>query len=397
MGRHHAAVVGVGQSRLLRFDDVPLGVLAVEATQAALADAGLATGDLDGIACIPRQPFDDEGSQRDGEHFVSTHLLLRLLSIESTRWGANVDIMLGHSLIEAVNAVEAGACSHALVFRALHSPRGGYGRVTSLEVSGERQFTAPYGRFPPADFAQLWSRYQDVYSAGSRDQMAALVLQSRVNGLRTPGGYWTVRGGATPTREEYLSTRMVSTPLGLLDCDLPVQGCTAFVVTTGDRAQDLRQPPAYVLGTAAPYFAEHGSVVPRGHTLDHHERCGEIIAEHVWHDSGLRPGDVSAANLYDGFSFIPILWLEALGFCARGEGFDFIQDGRIAPTGALPVNTGGGNLGVGRLHGANQIAESVLQVSGRAGERQLDRAEAVIATVGPPARGAAIVFGSSPG
>lgn len=396
MSRHRAAIVGVGQSAVLRHDDIPLGVLALDACRAAITDAGLADADVDGIACIPRQPFDSEGAQLDGQHFVSTHLMLRLLGLPSARWGANVDIMLGHSLAEAINAVEAGACRHALVFRALHSPRGGYGHVAGTGARGAAQFTAPYGRFPPADFAQLWSRYQDLHGTGAREEMAPLVVQARANGLRWSDGYWARRGAGPLTVEEYLEARLVSSPLSLFDCDIPVQAASAFVVTTAERAAELGRPAAHVRGVAAPYFADHGSVVPRGHTLEHHRACGRTIAAQLWADADLGPGDVQAANLYDGFSIIPILWLEALGFCAEGEGFAFVQDGRTAPDGALPLNTAGGNLGGGRLHGTNQVLESVLQVTGRAGERQLPHVEAVVATVGPPARGAALVLTRDP-
>jgi acetyl-CoA acetyltransferase len=396
MTRHRAAIVGVGQSEILRYDDVPLGLLALAACRAALADAGLGETDIDGIACIPRQPFDSEGPQHDGQHLVSTHLMLRLLGLTKVRWGANVDIMLGHSLAEAVNAVEAGACRVALVFRALHSPRGGYGHVSATAVGGEAQFTASYGRTPPVDFAQLWSRYQDLHGSGSREEMAPLVVQARANGLRWSDGYWAGIGAGPITVEDYLAARPVASPLSLLDCDIPVQAATAFVVTSTEVAERLGRPAAHVRGIAAPYFAAHGSVVPRGHVLEHHRECGRQIADQLWADGRVGPGDVQAANLYDGFSIIPILWLEALGFCAEGTGFDFITAGRTAPDGDLPVNTAGGNLGGGRLHGANQVLESVLQVTGRAGDRQLDDVEMVVATVGPPARGAALVLSSTP-
>lgn len=394
--RHTAAFVGVGQSRLMRYDDVPLGLLAVEACRAAVADAGLDMSQIDGIACIPRQPYDTAGAQIDGRDFVSTHFLLRNLGIPSTRWGSNVDIMLAHSVAEAVNAVEAGACSYALVFRALHSPRGGYGHTTSAVAAGEQQFRAPYGRFPPADFAQMWTRYQSVYGSGSREQMATFVLQERKNGLLWEQGYWAQYHPEPLTLDEYMSARMITTPFCLFDCDIPVQGCGAFVITTAERAADLSNAPAYVLGTAAPYFASHENVVSRGHTLEMHEACGRVIAANLWADSGLSTKDIQVANLYDGFSFITMLWLEALGFCGYGEAFDFIQDGRITPDGELPLNPGGGNLGTGRLHGFNQLLESVLQVTGRAGKRQIDGADVAIATVGPPARGASLLIGRHP-
>jgi acetyl-CoA acetyltransferase len=394
--RHRAAFIGVGLSDLTRFDERPLGLHAVEAARRAIDDAGLAVEDIDGIACIPRQPFDTEGALIDGLDFVSTNALLRYLGLSSVRWGSNVDIMLAHSLTEAINAVEAGAANHALVFRSLRSSRGGYGQTQGQQANGDQQYRGPYGRFPPADFAQMWHRYQHVYNNGSREQMATFVVQERENGLRTEWGYWSRFKPESLTREAYLDARIISSPFGLYDCDIPVHGCGAFIITTAERAADLTASPAYVLGTAAPYFAMHENVVSRGHTLEFHEECGRTIASNLWADSGLGPSDISVANLYDGFSFIAMLWLEALGFAPHGEAFDYIQDGRIAPDGELPLNTGGGNLGTGRLHGVNQALESVLQVTGRAGARQIDHAETAVFTVGPPARGAAVILGRSP-
>src|SRR5688572_4382276 len=138
--RHRAAFVGVGLSELSRYDDQPLGLLAAEASTQAIQDAGLTVGDIDGIACIPRQPFDVEGAVIDGLDFVSSTAMLRYLGIESVRWGSNVDIMLGHSLTEAINAVEAGATHYALVFRALRSSRGGYGHTSGMRADGEQQY-----------------------------------------------------------------------------------------------------------------------------------------------------------------------------------------------------------------------------------------------------------------
>jgi acetyl-CoA acetyltransferase len=224
--------------------------------------------------------------------------------------------------------------------------------------------------------------------------MAALVTQLRRNGLAFEGSYWAQYKPVELAVDEYLNARMVSRPVSIFDCDIPVQGAAAFIVTTAERARDLAQPAAYVHGVAGP-------VQPRGMvTVDEalDEQMGDFgdIGRRLFADAGCSAGDVKVANLYDGFSLMPILWLEALGFCGRGEGFDFIQDGRIGPSGQLPVNPSGGNLGGGRLHGVNHFMDAMLQVSGRSGKRQIEGADRAIVTIGISWAGSAFLFGKEP-
>jgi acetyl-CoA acetyltransferase len=393
--KHNAAVVGIGQSRTFRYDEAPLGVLAAEACRMAIEDAGLRPSDIDGIACVPHQPYEQERTPVDGVDVISAQQALRSLGIQS-RWGANVDVMMGHSVVEAVNAVEAGACTYALVYRALKSPRGGYGHTSNDLIAGAHQFIAPYGSYRPIDFAAIWNRYRDLYGNGTREQMATFVMQARKHGLLWEHGFWTQHRPEPLTLDGYMNARMIASPFCIYDCDIPIQASGAFVITTAERARDLRHPPAYVLGMAAPYFHAPENVVHRDFILESQQDCAKKIAGDLWADCGLSPKDVHTANLYDGFSMITMLWLEALGFCGEGEGFDFIQDGRTTFGGALPLNTAGGNLGAGRMHGVNHVMESVLQVMSRAGKRQVGNAEVVLATVGPPSRAAAMIFGSQP-
>ena len=198
------------------------------------------------------------------------------------------------------------------------------------------------------------------------------------------------------TREEYLQSRMVSTPFGLYDCDIPVHGCGAYVITTADRAVDLPHPPAYVLGTAAPYFAMHENTITRGHTLERHEECGRIVAHDLWEDSALKASDIDVANLYDGFSFIVMLWLEALGFLRPRRVVRLHTGRKYRSWRGSAAQPGRRQSRHGRLHGVNHATESVLQVMNRAGVRQAERADRVLFSVGPPARGAALILGREP-
>jgi acetyl-CoA acetyltransferase len=378
---------------VLRRAEVPLGRLAVDACRAAIADAGLVPADIDGVACAPRQPTARALAGYDGIEFVSSDFLARLLGLR-TSWISDVSGFLINSLVAAVSAVAAGLCSHVLVCRALHGPAGGYGHSDASDAAGAAQFDAPYGVFVPGIWAQQWQRYRERYGSGSREQMAALVLQARRNGLLWEHGYWTQHKPVPLTREEYLAGRPVSTPLSIYDCDIPVHGAGAFVISRMDLAGGLARPPAYVRGIAPPRFAEGRTKQPW--PLEQEQESGRDVAARLWRDAELRPSDVALANLYDGFSIIAVLWLEAFGFCGPGEGFDLLQDGRIALDGPLPLNTSGGNLGAGRMHGIPHLMDAVLQVTGRAGPRQVPAADLALVTIGQQSGGGAVLLAGRP-
>ncbi|MEU6565205.1 thiolase family protein [Nocardia nova] len=386
------AIVGVGHSAVYRRDDVSLGRLTLDAALAAVADAGLRLSDIEGVVIDPVQPFDGAG-RVDGRNFVSSQFVLSSLGLDVT-WHAEPEwaSTLG-AVIEGANAVASGNCRAVLALRALHNPSGRYGHVSSGRAEGGFQYTAPYGVDAPGRFAQLWTRYMHDYGT-TREQMAPYIVQARHNGLLWEHGYWTRYKPEPLTVEDYLTSRMISDPISVLDCDIPVQGAAAFVITTADRAPDLRHRPAYVRGWAVPRRAA-GS--PHIMTLDEVQRASTLFAKHLYRNAGVGPGDIDVANLYDGFSIFVPIWLETLGFCGEGEAFDFMTPDRIGLRGSLPVNTAGGNLGAGRMHGVAQVMDSVLQVQGRSGPRQVPGAEVVLATAGGfPGSGRGIIVSSAP-
>jgi acetyl-CoA acetyltransferase len=393
MVKHAAAVVGIGHSPVARFDEMPLGRLAVDACRAAIDDAGLKVSDIDGVVCAPMQPFDSESSSYQGRDVLTTSFLIPTMGL-NIRWAEDVSGLVGQSFIEAVHAVESGACNYALIFRALHSPKGSYGFTTQTAARGRAQFSAPYGVFAPGMFAPWWHEYRDKYGTGSREQMATFVVQERQHGLLYEHSYWRQNKPIELTVEDYLNSPIVSTPMCVLDCDIPVQGCAAFVLTTGDRAAELPNSPAYVVGVSAPTMGSTGRVAEL--TFQKEEMCGAQVARELWRDTDFRQADVSVANLYDGFSIMTMLWLESLGFCGPGEAFDFIQDGRIALDGQLPLNPNGGSLGAGRMHGAAHLVDSIQQVQGRAGLCQVSGAQVALASIGPASIGACIMFACEP-
>jgi acetyl-CoA acetyltransferase len=236
-----------------------------------------------------------------------------------------------------------------------------------------------------------YQRY--LYSSGaSPDAMAALPVTQRANANLNPRAYFR---DVTMSAEDYLNSRYISEPLRLFDCDIPIEGCAAFLLTSAERARDLRQAPAYI--AAASQNVSTGRPTLISYILDDYMAGGRDLARHLWSDSGYGPEDMQAAQLYDGFSPSTLYWLEAAGFCPQYEALSFIQDGRIALDGELPVNTFGGSLSEGRLHGMGHLAEAALQVTNRAGPRQIIGCGVVTAIDGSPLlRGSGVVFTSEP-
>jgi acetyl-CoA acetyltransferase len=379
------AVVGIGHSRILRRAYEPLGKLAVEAVTNAIADAGLKMSDIDGVSACPVQPFELGEAESDGINHVSPAFMVRALKLDAC-WVERTWGRVGHSIIEAVNAVGNGMCRYAVAFRALYNPVGRrYGHINPATLEGQDQFFGPYGMFAPASFALLYKRYMHKYGA-KREQMAAFIVRNRDYALKFPYGYWYQHGGKPLTIDEYMTSRMISDPICIHDCDIPISGCAAFVVTTSERAKDLPHHPAYVLGACGTGTI---GLMSRTRTLESYIEAGKYNARHLWRNSGVSPKDVDVLNAYDGFSIETPLWVEGLGFCGEGEAFSFIANPPI------PLNTSAGNLGSGRLHGTPHFVDSILQVMGRSGARQVKDAEITVG-VGMPTPGESIVFGRNP-
>ena len=246
------------------------------------------------------------------------------------------------SVALAVNAIASGAADYVLVHRALHNPAGRYHGNPMQRAAGPVQWTAPQGYFGPlAMIALPYNEYLQRYDA-ARESMAGVLVEARKNGARIPWSYWHER---PLTAEEYLDAPMIADPICRYDCDIPVDGVAAFVLTSADRAKDLPHRPVYVSG-----YASGHPTVPRVMShwpLDDIMNTGRETARRLWEHAGVGPTDVDLPQVYDGFSPFVYFWLEALGYCPEGQAHEFVQDGGIdsdAP-GGLPVLSGGGALG----------------------------------------------------
>jgi acetyl-CoA acetyltransferase len=391
--RNQVAIVGYAQSRIERHSSSSLGVLTVETAKTAVADAGLTTDQIDGFVTASLFPSAGAHVSEDGISLVSANWLAEHLGI-SPKFAAGFQGFgqIPGAVSLSVNAVASGAADYLILHRSLYNPTTSYHANPMQEARGDRQWTAPQGYFGPvAMIALAYNEYLQRYGA-RRESMAAVVTEARKNGSRIPWSYWY---GSNLETDEYLRSPMISDPICRIDCDIPVDGAAAFILTSAERARDLQHLPVHVSA-----FASGAPVkrrLPLHWPLDDIMEVGTAVAQRLWDGAGIKPGDVDLPQLYDGFSPFVYFWLEALGFCPVGEAHRFVDGGidSDSPVG-LPILSGGGSLGNGRMHGVPQMLECYLQLSGRAGVRQRANASVGVACHSSPHFGGAVVYSSEP-
>ncbi len=347
------AIVGIGQTPFGKgLADSELA-LACRAIAAALDDAGVRPNEVDGLVCF---------SMEDGREVeVARNLGLGDITFfTQVGYGGGAGCAtVGHAAL----AVATGRCDVAVAWRA----RKRAARTSrpwsqvSERIRGHWQWSRPFGVLRPVDeIALLTRRYMHTYGA-TRDHLANVALAFRKHANRNPAATMHDR---PLTREEYLAARWISEPLCLFDNCLETDGALAVVVTTAERAADLRHRPAYVHAYA--------QGLPRQHQVMTNYFCDDpllgpswVAGPKLWSRSEFRPADVPVAQLYDAFSPLIPLSLEGYGFCGRGEGAAFTEDGALEwPDGRLPTNTSGGGMSEAYVHGFNLVTEAVRQIRG---------------------------------
>lgn len=356
--------------------------LTVDAVLAALADAGLAPDDVDGVATYPGgidQPPGFSGGVGVAE--LQDALRLRLAWYAG---GLESPGQLG-AVVLATLAVHTGLARHVVCFRTVteSTAQGTSGRAAVMgarEVGGFMRWLAPFGAPSAAVYAAMVAHAHFHEFGTTREQLAQIALTCRANAARNPEAVYR----EPLTLDDYLAARMISEPLCLYDCDVPVDGSTAIVVSHPSTAPDLRKPALRIAGVGT---ALRGRAV-RDQWEDLTTFGLRDAAAMLWERTELTPADVDVAQVYDGFSIMALAWLEALGFCGRGESGPFVEGGRrIARDGPLPVNTGGGQLSAGRLHGFGHVREAARQLWRECGDHQVpgDPEVAVVGNGGPSA------------
>ena len=333
--------------------------LTVEAALRAIEDAGLTTADIDGVATYP-----GFGGSFGGAMGAELHEALRL-SLNWRSAGVETAGPLG-AVHNAVLAVAAGLARHVLVFRTVVEGSGGPLRPGTggggdgmAGSAGPFQFMIPYGAASAACWVACYLRRHMHDYGTTRAQLGAIAVNGRSNAAANPKAIYT----DPMTIDDYLAVRMVSDPLCLYDCDVPCDGSTAVVVSHRDYAPDA---PAVAVGINA-----MGTAIRGRPSWDQFDDLTSMMMCHtaasMWERTDLGVDDVDTAQLYDGFSWLTLAWIEAMGFCGKGESGAFIEGGaNIAPGGPVPLNTSGGQLSAGRLHGYGHLHEAVMQLRGTA-------------------------------
>ena len=333
--------------------------LAAVAASRALAEAGLTPADVDGLFMM------HSNDTLSGLTF-SQYMGIRPKFTSNNRIGGSAFQAM---VEEAAFLLDAGAIDVALV--AYGSNQATIGRSVST-TAPPNPYESPYKpQNPPSAYAMAAARHMYQYGT-TKEQLGAVALAARAWAQLNPEAY--VRDPLTMA--DYLAARMITNPFGKLDCCLVTDGAAAIVLTRADRAKDLARTPIHVLGA--------GSAVTHRDIMGMPDLTVTGAAEagaRAYDRARVGPADIDVLELYDAFTINPILFLEDLGFCPKGEGGRFVEDGRIAPGGSLPVNTNGGGLSCTHpgMYGLFTLVEAVRQLRGECGERQVAGAEVALA------------------
>ena len=356
-----AAIVGIGQTAFSKKDERSELQLAAEAANAALDDAGLKAADVDGMITYTLDPADEIG-------------MIRCLGVGDLAFTTRLPgggAAAASAIHQAMAAVVSGVCDVVLVWRAINQGVNyRYGKPQAAGTwlpgggTGSLLWCMPFGAQAPATWAALAAqRYMETFGVTNRD-LAPLSVVQRKYAATNPAALFY---GKPITLQDHQQSKWIVEPvLRLLDCCQENAGAAALVVTSLERARDLRQVPVRIVAAAQsiPFNVEVISNYYHADLTVMPEAVG--TARRLYERSGLTARDIQVAELYDAFTPQVLMQLEAFGFCGRGEAKDFVSGGNLEPDGLLPVNTHGGLIGEAYIHGMNTMTEGVRQVRGTA-------------------------------
>ncbi len=380
------AICGIGATEFSKESGRSELRLAVEAVAGALDDAGIEPGDVDGLVTF--------SSDTNPEIEIARSLGMGELTFFSRiHYGGGAACA---TIQQAVMAVDAGVADVVVCYRAFNERSGArfgagvQGRVP-MPTAEAAQFSwyAPHGLLTPASWVAMFAqRYLHATGATTED-FGRVAVADRKHAATNPAAWFYEK---PITLAEHQASRWIVEPLRLLDCCQETDGAQAFVVTTLERARDLRWPPAVVLAAAQGSGDQQDMMT--SYYRDDLTRLPEmaVVARQLWETSGVSPQDVQAAILYDHFTPFVLYQLEELGFCPPGEAKEFVRDGNLELGGRLPTNTHGGQLGEAYLHGMNGIAEGVRLVRGTS-VNQVPSTEHVVVTAGTGVPTSGLVLG----
>ena len=358
------AIVGVAESDYGRVPNMTEMQLHAQAIWLALAESGLHKNDIDAVFC---------SSQTVG---MPTVMLCEYLQIfprysdTTSIGGSSFEAHLNH----AVAAIRAGRCEVALITYAstqLSSRGRTIGTGSRPPTIPEATYESPYGNTLVGAYAMAARRHMYQFGTTS-EQLAEIAVVTRLHAILNPLAMYR----EPITVQDVLNSRMIAEPLHLLDCCVVSDGGGAILVTTEDRARDLKQQPVFVLGSSESHTHAHISQMP-----DLTITAAAFTAPRAFAEAGVTPSEIDMAMIYDSFTITVLLLLEDLGFCKKGEGGSFVQDGRIALGGQLPINTDGGGLSSNHpgMRGIFLIIEATRQLRNQCGPRQVEGAKLAVA------------------
>jgi acetyl-CoA acetyltransferase len=366
-----AAFAGTGYSAIDRTSGRGILSYALDAAADALAAAGLGRDEVDGYVGIGTSPNPD-AVHADGYDQVSAYLMTEALGLGSLSWAADVSGFAITMAATAAHAIVSGECHCVLGLRAVYHDKSAQAAPDPEPLArGRAQYTLPFGAGPGGTrFAARARRYLEL-SGARREDLWHVVRAAREHARNNPVAYFR---NAPLSLDDYLAAPLTVDPLCLFDCDMPVCGAGAFVMVSADLARERGLPAAYLRGWA-----------------------NWTNADSIFERSGVARGDIQVCQLYDGYAPMIYEWLERLGWCDPYTAWKFVADGQTAADGALPVNTFGGALGEGRLHGMGHLREGIAQAMGVAGARQVDGVRNCLVQVGPFDLSALAVLSNEPG
>ena len=368
-----AAIVGIGHTEYSKDSGRSEMSLAVESIGAAIRDAGLKPADIDGIAKFSM----DNNDPVD----IAANLGIPALRFygEAPYGGGGGPV--GSILLGAM-AVATGMANCVIAFRAMNERSGRgtprFGRAAVRKgVAGVNAFLQPFGLFTPAQMVGLAARrHMHLYGTKS-EHFGAIAVACRTHAQSNPNAVMRDR---PITLEDHQNSRIIADPLHLLDCCLETDGGAAVIITTPDRAKDCKHQPTYIMGGA--FGAGEWNTQSVVKNVEKSETESTVTGKALFARAGISHSDVDVCFVYDHFTPLVLMAIEELGFCKRGEGGDFVSDGKLLwPNGGLPLNTSGGNLSEGYIHGMENVVEAVRQLRGDA-INQVEGAEVAFVSSG---------------
>lgn len=373
-----AALVGIGRTTYSRNSGRTPLAMAVEACRGALDDAGMPAGEVNGVITFATPG--DSAPTGQIAYGLGLEGCGYLLDVSG---GGNVASVVVN---QAAMAVEAGAADAVLVYRSLNSRSGKrFGTFTgSVDVEGPGQYAGPHGYLAPGQWFAMWARRHMHQYGTTYEDLGAIAVLQRSHAARNP---WAIQ--RTPISiEDYLNGRWIYDPFRIFDCALEADGACAVLVTTMDRARDLKHAPVRLLG--------HAFYTGSGGFQDQYPDMTTMYSAHVaprlWGVTGLKPSDMDVACLYDCFTYTVMATTEDYGLCEKGDAGNFYRDGRATYGGEVVVNPHGGLLSEAYIHGLNHTYEAVAQLRGEAGERQVPDARLCLVSAGAGPYGGAMVL-----